>query len=568
MPRDRPSGTAFTPVTDLGTLQSQVEERYPGVVLESVVQGHVYLEQYAKGVEAHQALANPTPADDRWLGVCHSMLRDRFAAQETLYRAVIRGEEGARIELARVLSFFERNAEATSELAQTDLEKLTVADKVLWFRAQSIQKESDANLKQATDFAEEAWRLVQAIPEFPILAPWVLMRLGRLHAQAGRGQRALWCIERAQQLVEQTDFLQISRSDVLVRLGRFHEAIAALEQLGPPAGSMQEALKYALRGEAYWAMDRIANALHDFDRASDLSLQQEYNSIEMHARLGFAALATYREWYAAAYEHLLRAKMIANDKDEILRCRFRELILLARRGDITFDQARQELETLLTEFGAMGLLQEQGWVRLHLADIYRQLDDRRYLREFDELQALGVALQNRTFLAREWVLLPELRKLALLTHPKIAGRSPAVLEVYTMGQERLVLDGKPVNIRLRRALELVAYFLEHREVSLKRLLLDVFPDEKPRSARSYFHQFRKELHERVPKLRIEFDEASRMYRLTTDMDVLWDVGELRSGRKFGEAGIFLPSSGNEWAQLLDQAIEPQRQEVYRPLVPN
>ena len=105
---------------------------------------------------------------------------------------------------------------------------------------------------------------------------------------------------------------------------------------------------------------------------------------------------------------------------------------------------------------------------------------------------------------------------------------------------------------------MLAYFLEHKEVSLKRLLADVFADDKPRTARTYFHQFRSELRERVPGLAVEYDAESRLYRLVSEVDILWDVAELRAGRKMGELGIFLPGSGSEWAYALDGELEPLR----------
>jgi tetratricopeptide (TPR) repeat protein len=549
---------------ELAQLQDKVRERYPGIELESVVQGWVYLEEYQRGIDAYYALDYPMAPDDRWLGVCYLMQHNRFAAQEALYRAIIRGEMAARIELARVLSFFERNDEANRELAQVVLDKVKPPDKVLWYRAQSIQKESASSLKEAIDFAEEAWRLVQGLPEFPILAPWVLIRLGRLHSQVGRGQRALWCLNRAKQLVGNQAHLQLAHAEALAVLGRYEDALAILTSLDEQSLAPRfRAFKLWSLGDVYWATNAIPKALPAFDQAAEIALFEEENSVEIFARLGFACLAIQREWFEAAFEHLLRAKMIANTRHEKLLCDFRETLLNFRRGELGIAEARAVYEQLKHDFGEMGLLQEQAWVRLHLAELHRLEGSDGYLKEFEALQGLGVALQNRTFLAREWVLLPDLKELALKTHPKMAGKPPAVLEVYTLGEERLVLNGKPVIIRLRKAIELVSYFLEHRQVSLKKVLLDVFPDDKPRSARSYFHQFRNELHARVPGLRIEYDAESRSYRLETELDVLWDVAELRAGRKLGGQGIFLPSSGSEWATTLDEELEPLRNQPFR-----
>ena len=234
-------------------------------------------------------------------------------------------------------------------------------------------------------------------------------------------------------------------------------------------------------------------------------------------------------------------------------------------GECSAEQALINLNKLARDFEITGLLQEQGWVQLHVAEMYRQLNDEgNMLRELDELQKLAVILQNNNFLAREWTLVPKLREVALLTHPKIAGKSPDVLEVYTMGEEKLVLNGKAVNVRMTKAVELIAYFLEHGKVSLKKMLLDVFADEEPKAARNYFHQFKFELHNRVPSLTLEYNADERLYSLKSEADILWDVAELRAGRKMGALGIFLPGSGSEWALLMESSIEPlkEREEIF------
>jgi len=208
----------------------------------------------------------------------------------------------------------------------------------------------------------------------------------------------------------------------------------------------------------------------------------------------------------------------------------------------------------------MGLLKEQGFVQLHKAELQRQ-SGAPFEAELDQLQALSVTLQNPAFLAPEWSLLPEFHAIARRAYPRIAGRQTSVLHVFTLAQERLEIDTKPVNIPLRRGVEVLAYFLENRAVTLKRLLGDIFPDDKPRSAKSYFHQFRHQLRENVDGLEIEYDSESKMYRLKSEIDIVWDVSELRAGRIMGETGIFLPSSGNDWALVVEQSLDAYREAV-------
>lgn len=228
------------------------------------------------------------------------------------------------------------------------------------------------------------------------------------------------------------------------------------------------------------------------------------------------------------------------------------------QGRYTPSHAMDELEDLIEKFGDMGLLQEQSAVRLHRADLLRTLG-RPFGSELDDLQALSVSLQNPSLLAREWPFLPELQKIAKQTHARIAGTTASVIEVHTLGQESVLLDQASVNIPLRRGVEVLAYLLEKKAVTLQDVMDDVFPNEKPASAKSYFHQFRHQLREHVDGLEIEYDSEAKMYRLTSEINVIWDVAELRSGRPMGEDGPFLPSSTNAWVEPIRAELQALKQ---------
>src|SRR5690606_25923946 len=144
------------------------------------------------------------------------------------------------------------------------------------------------------------------------------------------------------------------------------------------------------------------------------------------------------------------------------------------------------------------------------------------------------------------------------SHPRIAGSTTSVLEVFTLGEERVSVDGKPLNIPLRRGVEVLAYLLERKAVTLQDVMDDVFPNDNPRSAKSYFHQFRHQLREHLDGLEIEYDSEAKMYRLTSEINVLWDVAELRAGRTMGSSGTFLPESKNDWARAVDAELDQYR----------
>lgn len=544
-------------------IRKQISEVYPGVVLESDLQGWVYLEAFDKGIALYDLLTNPSPADDRWLGVCYFQLFDDFSAVEAFYRAAARGSRAAHINLAHAYIYIERSSDVLSELAKVEFATLPDYDKVLYLRVKSYYEEVNVNLDASLGYAEEAWGLVQGIPELPIIAPQISTQLGILYARKGRAQRALWFIERSLSLSSglEADKIRINRAQLHTLLGQYNRAKEDLGELRKGSLPQQlRALTALSLGDISWAKGELSEALKRYEEATREALDSSALFEEFQARLALMTLTGKRGAFEAAREHAARAETLISDKSDQVNYRFRAMLLDDWTGQAAPETVLAQLLDLAAELAQMGLQQERGWVRLHLADIKRRLGDDSYKKDLDRLQALAVSLQNSAFLAREWALLPELQTLALSSHPKIAGKSPDLLEIYSLGEERLVLNSKIINIPLKKAVEVIVYFLEHDRVSLKKLLLDVFADENPKAARNYFHQLRHELRERLPGIDITYTAEERVYTLQTNTDILWDVAELRAGRKLGEPGIFLPSSGSDWAALLEHELNEVRQE--------
>ena len=541
-----------------------ISQKFPGVELESPIQGWVYLEEYEKGIEAHQAIiqAHTKAQDDRWLGVCYFQLFNDMKALELFYRSVARGSEGARINLALAFYFVERKSEMLAELNKVNFYSLKPYDQALFFRVKSYYEEDNGKLQDALNDAEKAWAIIQNLAELPVLAPQILNQIGILHARVGRAQRALWFIERSLELASDLEKLKgyIRRAYLLIILGRYDEALKELkrpELSSAPNYSQEVHLRI---GEALWAKCDIDNAISHYEESVTLSLEKELGYEEFQSRLALAAILGFQGFTATAGEHLARAKVLISDYSDQLSYNLREILTFGLTGEYSVKETLTKLYALSKQFRDTGLLQEQGWVKLHIAEMHRKsANEKAITDELDALQRLATTLQNNNFLAREWTLVPELHKLAAKTHPKIAGKSPDVLELYTMGEEKLVLNGKVVNVRMKKAIEIIAYFLEHGKVSLKKMLLDIFPDEDPKKARNYFHQFKHELRERLPGLSLEYNNEERLYALKTDFDIMWDVAELRAGRKMGALGIFLLGSGNEWAEMLEHKLAPLKE---------
>src|SRR5690606_39212028 len=224
------------PASDLGDaigdpVYELVGNRFPGVAIQSPVQAWAFLERFDEGITKFHTIANPTPSDYRWYGVClFQAVRDEESLA-ALYKARDLGDEGARVNLAHLLHFLERGDEASQELQEVQLDKLTVYDTSLFFRVLSIREDTSGNLREALRAAEEAWRRIQGLPEYPLLAPSVLSQLAVLYARIGRSQRALWFLERGISATKGLERLKtrLRRASVLVALGRLQEARLELE---------------------------------------------------------------------------------------------------------------------------------------------------------------------------------------------------------------------------------------------------------------------------------------------------------------------------------------------------
>jgi tetratricopeptide (TPR) repeat protein len=543
---------------DQSSVTQKVHLKLPGARIVSEVQAWAYLQDFAEGIRCFERLQSPSAADERWVGVCYFQLIDDSQALRHFENAIARGEQAARINLAHLLRFLERSDETGSVLRSIDLQSLSEYDRVFYFRIVSVDEENNGNLREALRAAEEAWRQVQRIPEYGILAPAILAQLGLLHSRIGRAQRSLWFLDRALQITEGTEHLKtrLRRALVLQMLGRNNESLTELQALsrsGIPAAFVPELQFY--RGELLWAAKHIDDAESAFQTATTIAREHQLVYEEFIASLSLVGISLLKNGLAAAQAYLSRAQGLVSDKTDRLNFRFREIQYLHASGGYAAAHAEHELQALDEEFMKMGLLQEQAYVKLHRAGILQRMSDLRYQRLLDDLISLSVTLQSRAFLAREWMVFPDLQRVARRSHPELVGISDTILELHTLASEQILLAGEPVRIPLKKAPEVLAYFLEHKAVSLDRLLRDVFPDEKPRSAKSYFHQVRHQLKEHVEGLEIEFDRETRLYRLKSEVDILWDVAELRAGRQVAETGPFLPGSGNDWALMLDHSLE-------------
>src|SRR5690606_41729113 len=71
----------------------------------------------------------------------------------------------------------------------TTLFRSSEYDQALYYRVSSIREETNGNLREALRAAEEAWKRIQGVPEYAILAPSILAQLAVLHGRDRKSTR-------------------------------------------------------------------------------------------------------------------------------------------------------------------------------------------------------------------------------------------------------------------------------------------------------------------------------------------------------------------------------------------
>jgi ATP/maltotriose-dependent transcriptional regulator MalT len=276
----------------------------------------------------------------------------------------------------------------------------------------SIHEETNGNLREALRYAEEAWRRLQGLPEFPILAPSILSQLGILHGRIGRAQRAMWFLERGIELTEglQQQKARIRWATILVAQGRVSDAEAALKNIAMESLPEPMTVELAwLRAEIGLMNADLAEAERQYERAIDVAQQHQVVYEEFLCQLGLASTQAFQGDVTRAMEHLARAQELVSDRSDQLAYRFREILVFQASGIYNAEHAVRELSDAAAAFGDMGLLQEQGFVRFHIARLKQDLGDPTLPEELAALDALGKSLQNPSFLQREIGFSPEMK---------------------------------------------------------------------------------------------------------------------------------------------------------------
>jgi len=531
----------------------------PLVTCDSELQACAYLGEYALGAELFAAIEAPTPREARWAGLCLRMLGRLLESEEVLLWAVAQGDAAARIDLARTWALMGRRGEALRELDHLEAHVLEPPDRVWFHRARADLLGQLSSYFDALPEARAAWRDVQGLPEFPLFAPWVLLMLADVLSQVGEDHKALFYLDRAAALTASSDssewFVRLNRAHVLVKLGRtaeLEQEIATLERGGSSGSSTA---LWMLRARAAWAVGRLPDAIASYTQAAFAAHASHDDVRESMARSFLAALLTHAGETREASEHVARAENLARMGAGRSTFALYGTHAQLRLGHRTPEEALSTWRPLCDALGRRGETHDQRWAQLHLCHA-TLLSGNDVNQALHELNTLVQRYQNAHTLAKDWLLVPELRRaVSAKTASDLGALHATPLELWTLGEERLVVDGATVHLPMRKSLEVLAYLLEVREATLPSILSHVFAEDDPARARNYFHQLRHVLSERVPGCRIHFDKHGKTYSLECDRAIWWDVAEVRGGRHTPREAVFLPSSGSEWAARLTARLQ-------------
>jgi len=550
--------------------------------LKSPVQGYFYLEQYGEGVRRFEGIFQPTADDERWGGVCYDELNQPTTARFLIDQAIAKHNLGARLELARHWLRQGDNVAALEQLSRLEPQQLEPVDRMLWYSARSEAVSRLESVSSALPDAERALLEVQNLPEFSVCAPWVYRQLGALWAAHGDDHSALYYLNRALEVtLNPSVALRLELVSSLLWLGRLEEAQAQLEGIDlkatrdPVSDDLGNAAALELAwGRFYGVQHKLEAARPHFLEAQRLEAQRlEVQRLEAHGQAqasgsretllqAHLALATL---YAPvsrreAELHLSSARALLETPYQTLLFELRQVQVSAIQKTLEpgpgMEMVAQKLLECAAGFEKLGRVRERCWALLSAANAQlEQGEQGSQAAALITLEALSAQVQrvhNPALLRGEWGHASEALLEQLERHfPALRVQTPSsVIDLITLGQERIVVGGVVVPVPMRRFVEVLTYIHLHGEVSLAQVVRDIFSSEPLQKTRNYFHQLRHQLKLYTPLLEVLYNSQARTYRLESKLPLRWDVNGVRSGLSQLGGREFLPGSGSEWVMRL------------------
>jgi tetratricopeptide (TPR) repeat protein len=531
--------------------------------------------QYAQGLAVYEGLRAATPNEERLAGICLFNLQELHGAKNILLNARARGCHAAGIELASVYRHLGLLDLSRAAFDGVDLERLSVLDRALALREKGAQLHTAGDASGAIAVLEQAWAVAHEAPLGRLALTAIGHALGVSYADRGLDRRAAVYLTDALARAHPARSVQLraARALCLAYLGELEPAEQDLRAAMDDQDLVPVAAPYLeyVSGVFEVVRGHIDSADAHFAQSAALARSGQEPETEAYALLGRCAIATSGGREDHAYGYLCRARSLSMSEKVDALVQLREGAILARRGD---GAAIAVLEAAAAIFARLGLLREEAWAWLQAAAAHLASANRD-----GALTALSRATHLRWTLASAGPLVFELRMVPAvsewiatlgdddyakgLRHDLItvSATPESSLELRTLGANELLLDGRCVRLDLRRSLEVLTYLLDHPNVPLEQVLLDLFPDSDGAHGRNYFHQVRYALARAVPGLQVPYDRDTRTYRVSLDgLAVHSDVDRLRRAVDHGgerglddaltlHRGPFLPHAESEWAEV-------------------
>ena len=537
---------------------------------------------YQAGLEAFDALEQPSAEDHCWVGQCLFCLDRPIEGFERSVQARAMGFEDAGAIGATILRFTGELDRAERLLEGLERSRLSDFGRAVEARERGMIAFARGARREAVAQLERAWELASTDPvgaaqlaHFSAMLALALAKVGRDGLAARHLERAL---ERAKP--HQRAPLLLMRSLCRLHAGDLSGAridlddLDGLEQLGSVT---LEHRRYA-RGLVLRAMGLGAEAAGQLLEAASLARASGDAETEFHAEVMAGAISTDEGSASMARAHLHRASGLVQTDQERALLGLRQGALLARLND---PSAVGTLETALEMLRGLELGREVGLAHLHLAEAHlRAGRDRegfeQLVRATDARHALGGAA-----LAAELPTLPAAFETLAATQRgtyvhvlledwrALERGGPGHVHLTTLGGYEVSLDGRAQRLEsgVARGVETLAFLLHYGRATLEQVQANVFGDVPPARARNHFHVIRLALARCVPQLFVPYDPASRSYEVShSGLRLSWDAREVERAVKLGgELGVqralalytgpFLPRSSSDWALELRSDLE-------------
>jgi tetratricopeptide (TPR) repeat protein len=271
---------------------------------------------------------------------------------------------------------------------------------------------------------------------------------------------------------------------------------------------------------------------------ASLAKSRGEREIEFFAEIALVATHTTLGQIDQARGHLGRAAHITQGPREQAFLAMRQGMLMTAREQ---PEALERLERAINGFQTLGLHRETAWANMHMTEAHLKMGNMQAAHEtLERAAAVRYALGPSNGVICELRLLP-LTFDHLSTLPPEAyssvlledwrsfeGATAARIHLCTLGDSRLMADGRPVKLALRRTTEVIAFLLLNPNVTREKIFAALWPDDAPLTAANYLHQARLEVARAVPGFSIAFDKPEKTYAVQCRGPKLtWDVLEVK-----------------------------------------